>query len=169
MPARKDNPHVGPKRTLVASVLDRLLDDDPDVSTEPASTARPLLRDLRRAVQRDMENLLNARRRPLSWPKEEGELERSVLDYGIPDLTGANLASQEAREAFLRLVESVIRRTEPRLQQVRVVPVEKDEPVERTLRFRIEAQLIAEPAPEPVVFESELEPVSRTLKVEAGP
>ena len=166
MPGRRDDARVDPRRALVPSVLDRLLDDDPEVKNEPASAGRPLLRDLRQAVRRDIEKLLNSRRRPLSCPK--GEIERSVLDYGVPDLTGADLASPSAREEFMRLVEAVIRRAEPRFQQVRVVPLDEEEPLERTLRFRIEAQLMAEPAPEPVVFASELEPVTRVLEVEPG-
>lgn len=167
MAKRKDEGRVGPRRTLVASVLDRLLDDHPDAAGESAA-ARPLLDDIRAAVRRDLENLLNSRRR-LRAPAEDGsELERSVLEYGIPDLTGAGLGSSEKRESFLQMVEEVIRRCEPRLQQVHVVPLDEEEPLERALRFRIEAELIAEPAPEPIVFESELEPVSRTLAVEPG-
>ena len=165
MAGRKDDGRVGPQRALVASVLDRLLDDHPGAASEPAAT-RPLLEDIRNAVRRDLEKLLNSRRRLIPSEEGEPELGSSVLEYGIPDLTGANLASPEKRESFLQTIEEVIRRAEPRLRQVHVVPPDEEEPLERALRFRIEAELIAEPAPEPVVFESELEPVSRTLSVE---
>lgn len=156
---------IDPERTIVASVLDRLLDDDPDVSTEPARGSRPLLRDLRASVRRDMENLLNTRLRPLSWPADLAELDRSLLAYGVPDMTGANLASKRAREEFLRLIEDVLRKGEPRFKTVKVIPLGDDEPLDRTLRFRIEALLHAEPAPEPVTFDSMLEPVSRTFEI----
>lgn len=154
---------VDPQRALVPSVLDRLLDDDPGVTSEP-QTGRPL-RELRKAVRRDLEQLLNTRRRPVAWPEELAELERSLVNYGIPDVSGAAFASQRAREEFLRAIEAVIRRAEPRFASVRVVPLDKEEPLDRTLRFRIDGQLRAEPAPEPVAFDSELQPVSRAVEV----
>jgi type VI secretion system protein ImpF len=36
---------------------------------------------------------------------------------------------------------------------------------DRTLRFRIDAMLYAEPAPEPVIFDSELEPLTNSFSV----
>ena len=36
---------------------------------------------------------------------------------------------------------------------------------DRTVRFRIDAILHADPAPEVIIFDSVLEPVSRTVKV----
>jgi type VI secretion system protein ImpF len=156
-----------PDKAIVASVLDRLLDDDPEVKSEPPRAARPVLRELRASVCRDLEDLLNTRLRPLSWPEELTELDRSLLAYGIPDMTGANLASPRAREEFLRLVEAVIRRCETRFKSVKVVALETGEPLDRTLRFRVEALLHADPAPEPVVFDSTLEPVTRSFEVQA--
>ena len=39
------------------------------------------------------------------------------------------------------------------------------DPEDRTLRFRIEALMYADPAPEPIVLDSVLEPVSRNFSV----
>jgi type VI secretion system protein ImpF len=39
------------------------------------------------------------------------------------------------------------------------------EPLDRTLRFRIDATLYAEPAPEPVVFDSSLQPATGDVHV----
>lgn len=159
---------IDPDRQLVASILDRLIDEDPEARQEPNAGRRPLLRDLRLAVRRDLENLLNTRRTMLLLADELDEVERSIFAYGVPDLTGANLSSKTARAQFLKQVESVIRRYEPRFKTVKVIHTESEDPLDRTLRFRIEALLWAEPAPELVTFDSELEPVRRTFEVQGA-
>jgi type VI secretion system protein ImpF len=156
-----------PNEPVELSVLDRLLDDEPETSREAPRSVRQSLRDLRAAVRRDLENLLNTRQRWRGWPKELDELDRSLLNYGMQDLTGATLASVKSRGEFLRGIEAVIRRCEPRFKNVRVLPHEEGESIDRTLRFRIEAMLQVDPVPEAVVFDSHLEPVSRAMKLDA--
>jgi type VI secretion system protein ImpF len=46
--------------------------------------------------------------------------------------------------------------------------VANPEPGDRTLRFRIDALLRADPSPEPVVFDSTLEPATHTFAVQGG-
>ncbi len=159
---------VGPDQPLVASVLDRLLDDDPLRAREPPKSRHQLLRDLKQSVRRDLENLLNTRWRPMEWPAELAELERSLVNYGIPDVTGQELGSQSGRQEFRRAVEAVIRRYEPRFKQVRVEMLDNAERLDRTLRFRIDALLYAEPAPEPVVFDSAFEPSTGNVEVKGA-
>jgi type VI secretion system protein ImpF len=143
---------------LIASVLDRLLNDEPDVQREAPKSRNQVLRDLKQSVRRDLENLLNTRRRCVSWPENLTELERSLVSYGIPDVTGASLGSERSRVDFCRAIEGVIKAFEPRFKTVKVRPVQNADALDRTLRFRIDALLIADPAPEPVVFDSSLEP-----------
>ncbi|HUT09707.1 MAG TPA: type VI secretion system baseplate subunit TssE [Thermoguttaceae bacterium] len=150
---------------LVPSVLDRLLDDRPDVKREPAKSRSQVLRELKQSLRRDLENLLNTRWRCTSWPEDLDELELSLVNYGIPDITGADLGSAAERERFRRLVEKVIRHFEPRFKQVKVEMLDKAQPLERTLRFRIDALLHAEAAPEPVVFDSMLQPATGNVEV----
>lgn len=150
---------------LLASVLDRLLDDDPTRRRESPKSLSQLLRDLKQSVRRDLENLLNTRWRPAAWPAELAELERSLVNYGIPDITGQDLGSAPGREEFRRAIEAVIRRCEPRFKNVRVEMLDNAEPLDRTLRFRIDALLYAEPAPEPVVFDSAFEPSTGNVEV----
>ena len=45
-------------RPLVPSVLDRLLDDDPGVNREPPASRHQVLDALKKAVCRDLQNLL---------------------------------------------------------------------------------------------------------------
>jgi type VI secretion system protein ImpF len=120
---------------------------------------------MQQSLKRDLENLLNTRVRCTGWPEEYVELERSLVAYGIPDVTAADLQTQRGRREFLRRVEAVIRAFEPRFKSVRVRPVENADYVDRTLRFRVDAMMYAYPAPEPVVFDSALEPISGGFSV----
>lgn len=151
---------------LVPSVLDRLLDDDPETRREPPKAQHQVLAELRASVRRDLENLLNTRWRFEEWPVEYEELDRSLVSYGIPDVSAANLGSPEALRKFLAVVERTIRRFEPRFVSVKVRPVEKSSRLDRTMRFRIDAMMHAYPAPEPIVFDSVVEPTTGRFLVE---
>jgi type VI secretion system protein ImpF len=156
----------GPRDTVLPSVLDRLLDDEPDQKEERPKPPSQALRDLRAAVMRDVSALLNTRRRWPPPPPELTELIPSVEDYGIPDLTGAELGNPAARDEFRRLIEETIRRYEPRFRRVRVELVEAAEKGDRTLRLRVDALMHADPVPEQLVFDSVLDPVQGSLEVE---
>ncbi|HYT92063.1 MAG TPA: type VI secretion system baseplate subunit TssE [Gemmataceae bacterium] len=153
------------EQPLVPSVLDRLLDDDPDVNREAPKTRHQVLRDLKQAVRRDLENLLNTRRRCRGWPAGLKELEKSLVNYGIPDFTGARMSTAEDRDDFRRALETVLRTYESRFKSVKVLLLENTDESDRTLRFRIDGLLVADPAPEPVVFDSALEPTTGGFQV----
>jgi type VI secretion system protein ImpF len=159
---------IRPDQPLVPSVLDRLIDFEPDISREPPKNRTQVLRELKQAVRRDLENLLNTRQRCLPPPPGLAELKQSLVNYGIPDFTGANLASPREREQFCRTLQTVLRQGEPRFKSVQVHLLTNAEPLDRTLRFRIDALLHADPAPEPVVFDSLLEPGTGTVTVKGG-
>ncbi len=154
------------QRPGLPSVLDRLLDDDPGSYGEKPMTLEKLGSALRNAVRRDLEDLLNTRRRPFDLPEGLEELERSSFEYGIPDFSGANLTSAERRRRYLRGIEDIIRRHEPRLSAVRVLPVEERNASYRTLHFRIEAVLRAEPAPESVLYDSHVDILTRSFRIQ---
>jgi type VI secretion system protein ImpF len=152
-------------QSLNPSLLDRLLDDNPGIQQEVTVTPQQSLRNLHQAVRRDLEVLLNTRRRCATYPAHLKELDKSLVNYGIPDFTGANLSSQESRSQFVRVIETVIRRYEPRFKSVRATLLDNVEPLDRTLRFRIDAVVYAEPAPENLVFDSSLEPVTGNVEL----
>jgi type VI secretion system protein ImpF len=156
---------IHPEQPLVPSVLDRLLDAEPEVSREPAKSRNQVLRELKQSVRRDLESLLNTRQRCLPPPAGLKELKQSLANYGIPDFTAANMASPKEREQFCRTLQTVLRQGEPRFKTVKVQLLSNTEPLDRTLRFRIDALLHADPAPEPVVFDSLLEPATGTVAV----
>jgi type VI secretion system protein ImpF len=159
------NSHVRRDQPLVPSVFDRLLDDDPTNSREPATSRRQVLRDLKLSVRRDLENLLNTRQRYGQWPASLAELETSLVNYGIPDFTGVNMSIPSERERLRGVIQRVIEQFEPRFRTVRVQLLENLEAFDRILRFRIDGLLEVDPAPEPVVFDSQLEPTTATFEV----
>jgi type VI secretion system protein ImpF len=142
---------------LVPSVFDRLLDDEPGNSTEPVRNQGQSLRQLKAAVARDLEALLNTRQEGLDeLPNEFIEVSRSLITYGLPDFTSFSLLSAEDRSRILRSVERTVARFEPRLQRVRV-QLDAPHNHDRGLRFRIDALLRIDPAPEPVTFDAVLQ------------
>lgn len=127
-----------------------------------------LLWELKQSVRRDIENLLNTRRRNVTPPQRLAELGDSLLTYGIPDFSGAGPNTMKDREAFCRQIEDIIRDNEPRLVRVGVELAANPEPGDRTLRFKIDALLRADPAPEPVMFDSTLETATHQFAIKGG-
>jgi type VI secretion system protein ImpF len=119
---------------------------------------------MRDTVRRDIENLLNTRQRCRGWPDGLDDLEQSLANYGIPDFTGTDLSADERREEFRATLETVLRRYEPRFASVSVTMLTGDK-LDRTLRFRIEALIRADPMPEPIVFDSYVDPATRSVAV----
>jgi type VI secretion system protein ImpF len=151
---------------LLPSVLDRLLDDEPDVQHELLAHRFQNVRQLRMAVTRDLEALLNTRQEALhDLPAEFVEVRRSLLTYGLPDFTTLTLLSQSDRNRMRRALEQVIATFEPRLDRVRVI-LEPPRPQEQVLRFRIEALLRVEPAPEPITFDVKLQLSTQEYEVQ---
>ena len=77
-----------------------------------------------------------------------------------------NLLDSTSRNNFCRFLETTIQKFEPRFKKVDVSHVGNVDENDRTLRFRIEAVLHAEPLPETIIFNSILEPVTRSVKIE---
>jgi len=146
---------------VASSLLDRLKNSD---GAAGRTTAAQTLRELKQSVLNDLENLLNTRWRCRSWPPSLAELDRSLVNYGIPDFSSGNL-SGAAKEEFRKILEKTIRHFEPRFANVTVEALPAKDGNDRILRFGISAVLLAEPAPEPVKFETALEPASAAFQV----
>lgn len=160
-PIRADQP-------LVPSILDRLLDDEPESSAEAARNRAHLLREMKLALRRDLENLLNTRRRNQKVPDALAEVAKSLVTYGIPDFSGTGPATDDLRAEFAKQVENIIRENEPRLVRVSVELAAVPEDGDRTLRFRIDALMRADPAPEPVSFDSMVEAATTQFSLRGG-
>jgi type VI secretion system protein ImpF len=124
------------------------------------------IRELKRAVARDLEALLNTRHEALEEvPESLEEVRRSLVVYGLPDFTAASLLSPRDRSRIRRALEDTIAAFEPRLERVRIA-LEESERSERAMHFRVEGWLRIEPSPEPVAFDTVLQLTTREYTVQ---
>jgi type VI secretion system protein ImpF len=144
---------IDPHQELLPSVLDRLI--DPEAGGTKARKGYTV-EQMFRAVQRDLEDLLNTRTSHVGLPAAFAEVHHSLIAYGLPDLTSLNAVTPSEREAIGRVIEGVIARFEPRLREVRATLIDPGNNRERTVRFHIDAKLSLDPAPE-VAFDTILE------------
>ncbi len=150
-------PQWEPERTVTQSVLERLIDREPGISSEPPPTRAQSVRLLKAALRRDLEWLLNARRTPEAVGREFKELEQSLFNYGVPDLSAINRESARDRNRLNRVIEQTLATFEPRLKKIKVIPVESPSGAQHVLRFQIEGLLDMDPAPELISFDTVLQ------------
>ncbi len=147
-------------------LLDRLIDNEPERAQDLPMSAAEAMAALRASVRRDLEMLLNSRRRFHSWPAGYTELAQSPLGYGIPDCTAGSFNEQKEREALREEIENTIRRFEPRFATVKVILADTDQKLGGTLRLRVEALMHAEPAPENVSFDTMVDAMTAGVVVQ---
>ena len=158
------------ERTVQPSVLDRLTDESPRTSADSRITYAESLRMFKAAVQRDLEWLLNTRRIVEAATEDFEELQKSVYNYGMPDITSLSRDSAASRKQLLRQVEETLTIFEPRLGNVRVSMIEVEgEALRRELRFVVEATLKLDPTPEQVMFDTVLHFSSGQIDVAGKP
>ena len=149
-------PGIDQEPNLATSILDRLLDDKPGEVQDPFCMIRQGVRELKKSVARDLEELFNTRQGALKeLAVELAEVRSSLLTYGLPDLTSMNPLNPHDRNRIQRLLETAISAFEPRLTSV-CVTVDPSLQEERGLRFHVEAKLRTEPVLEPVAFDTVL-------------
>lgn len=145
-------PHQ-PQRGLQPSILDRLI--DPESGGTAAHTGYTVDQ-MYRVVLRDLEDLLNSVQTTLDIPAEYSEVRDSILTYGLPDLASVQALDPNQRSAIARAIRNAIERFEPRLRRVKVTLLEHRDETSFSLKFRIDACLAIDPAPE-VAFDTILE------------
>src|SRR5215467_10042372 len=131
MPREEDRP-------VQESVLDRLIGDDTEVS---AITRARSVRDLKAAVRRDLEWLLNTRAVAIPPPESLNQVRESVYTYGVSDITSLSADDPKARARLRSMIEEAIRIFEPRLMSVQVTESTSGTGESRQLRFSIQAVL----------------------------
>jgi type VI secretion system protein ImpF len=140
------------------SLLDRLLDSEPDRLADMPRTRQHQLRDALESLRRDLEAVLNTRRCPATPSAKLPRLKRSLLTYGVGDFIGANMITREQRAVFAATLEESIRESEPRLRNLAVSVLDPRDAGERVLRLRIEAMVVLEDNAVPVLFASSINP-----------
>ena len=152
-------------QALTPSILDRLIDLDPERKAETPASRNQVIRELRESVRRDLETLLNTRVPCLSEVQEWQSSQSTIINYGVPDHSGLNLNNDDEREDFARLLQKIVLHYECRFKAVKIKVLSNDDAYDRTFRFRIDATLRVEPAVKAIVFDSSLENVSRKFTV----
>jgi type VI secretion system protein ImpF len=152
---------------VVLSLLDRLIDLDPDSRREARSNPWDEMRDLKASLCRDLTALLNTRRAEEDFPAGFEESTNSLLSFGVVDFTAHDLKSGVEQERLRRSIERAVRQFEPRLAGV-TVTIEEPDPLKPVLQFQIAAVLRVEPSSESVVFDVTLQRESRRMAVSGG-
>jgi type VI secretion system protein ImpF len=137
-----------PKERLQPSLLDRLSDDEPYKKVESRDQRVLSFQRLKRSVVRDLEWLLNAGCLESTLDLTDfPEVKRSVLNYGVPDLTGTTASNVDAA-TLERMLRYRILTFEPRLlsRSLKVRVTNKDE--HNTVIIEIEGELWSQPMPE---------------------
>lgn len=141
-----------PLDRLQPALLDRLLDDDPSNQKPEPKERRVLSKtQFREAVLRDLAFLLNAARPPASdglaaYP----EVERSVLNYGMPSFAGETASSLDTAD-LERAVREALIQFEPRIVpgSLHVQALQEGSLLDwhNVISLRIEAHVWAQPVP----------------------
>jgi type VI secretion system protein ImpF len=147
------------------SLLDRLLDATPELSADPPRTRQAQVRDALDSIRRDLEALLNTRRLHVTPPPALTQLRQSLLSYGMADFIGANMVTREQRQAFAAKIEESIRIFEPRFRNLSVTVLDPRDTTARVLRLRIEATVVLQEGPLPVLFASSVSPTTLRFSV----
>jgi type VI secretion system protein ImpF len=100
---------------LQPSLLDRLIDDEPDHVHEAEDKRTLTKQTLRQAVLRDLSWLLNATGHGANMDEKRfPQASRSVLNFGLPTMSG-QLASSMQRASMERSIKQAILNFEPRI------------------------------------------------------
>ncbi|NDC54566.1 MAG: type VI secretion system baseplate subunit TssE [Planctomycetia bacterium] len=162
---------VDERDEVLPSLLDRLLDDRPDETQEPRWREATAVRVIKTSLCRDLQNLLNTRRSLDDLPEHFECLRTSLLNYGLPDLQSREIREDHDLEVLSRRIADLIEAFEPRLRQVRVTAKldgGERRPVDRRLRFLIEAVLVVEPLRESIAMVSDLDVTGGEFTVGVG-
>ncbi len=162
-------PRWEPEQTVTLSFLDRLVDNDPKAASDPPPNRARSIRVLKAALRRDLEWLLNTRRRPDPAGKEFKELEKSLYNYGLEDVTSMSWAIHNDKLSLTKMIEEAVAVFEPRISRIKVVSLEAAPGAKHILRFQIEGLLDMDPAPELITFDTVLQLSSGEYQVGGEP
>jgi type VI secretion system protein ImpF len=138
---------------IQTSILDRLIDREPGVSRETSQYQIDDIRAAKQSVVKDLENLLNTRRKIFPVPEEFREVNNSLFVYGLPDFSSLNPKNPQVKQMLRRDIEQTVARFERRLKNIKV-QLEMSNKMDHMIRFRITGILNMEPLSEPVTFDT---------------
>lgn len=148
------------KERLQPSLLDRLTDLEPDKSKESSSQQSMSQSQFKEAVIRDLGWLLNSVALDVCVDLDKyPQIQRSVLNYGLPDLSGHTSSMVDVRSVE-KSIKEAIRLFEPRIMRNSLkvkVHSNPDEMSHNSLIFEISGAVFGQPSPFQVVLKSELD------------
>ena len=148
------------KERLQPSLLDRLTDLEPEKSKESSSSQTMSQMQFKEAVIRDLGWLLNSVALDVcvdldSYP----QVQKSVLNYGMPDLSGRTSSSVDI-QSVEKSIKKTIHQFEPRIirNSLKVkIHSNPDTMSHNSMVFEIAGAVFGQPAPFQVVLRSELD------------
>jgi type VI secretion system protein ImpF len=156
---------------LQPSLLDRLTDDEPGKLEESREKRVISATRLRDCVTRDVSWLLNCVSTDVSVDLTDyEEVARSVVNFGIPDLTGVALSGVNADNLQRRVREAILT-FEPRLtaSTLRVAVKANASRMDRkALMFNIDSEMWAQPIPLNLYLKTEVDLETGKFKVSEG-
>lgn len=173
-------PELTTQERLQPALLDRLTDLEPDKKEEPVERRVMSKTQLRQAVLRDLAWLFNTTRHEAGVDPETDlprrdlsnapRVRTSVINYGLPALSGRPATMLELRE-LERSIRQAIITYEPRilpdsLEVKSLVTKEDDLSKVNVVGLQIRGQLWAQPVPLELLLRTEIE--LETGKVEVG-
>ncbi len=144
---------------LYPSLLDRLTDNAPDVKEEPPEHRVLRAAQLRAGVLRDLVWLLNTVRPDDDALAAVAQVRQSVLNYGLPALSGQSLANLQARD-MERAIHDAIVCFEPRIDAATLSVTllrSADMTHHQHVGFEIRGQLWSHPYPVELLLKTQLD------------
>lgn len=133
------------------ALFDRLVDNEPENQHVSASLKTLSVKELKDSIRREISWLLNTR---CTFSQDAlAGVERSVVDYGIPDFSCFFPDNNENRKKLTRAISDVIEAYEPQLKNVDVEVKDDEGQVDKfSLSLLIKANVIINQVPEPITF-----------------
>ena len=158
-----------PKDRLQPSLLKRLEDDEPRKREESRNKRILSFEKFKKSVLKDLEWLLNAGCLETTQDLSDyPHVKKSVLNYGLPDLSGTTASSVDDT-TLERLLRKTILNFEPRILadslKVRVTNRDKH----NNIIFEIEGDLWSQPMPEHLYLKTILDLELGNVEVEGAP
>jgi type VI secretion system protein ImpF len=150
-----------PQERLQPALLDRLTDDEPGTRHEPREQRVMSKSRLRQAVLRDLAWLFNATRFETAGQLARmPQVRRSVVNYGLPTLSGRALSSLDLVELERAIRQSILDfepRVLPETLQVTALVETGDMDRHNVVGAEIRGQLWAQPMPLELLVRTEID------------
>jgi len=154
-------PELTPQERLQPALLDRLTDDEPDKKQEPRERRVMSRTHLRRAVLRDLAWLFNTTRLEASVDLSSApQVRRSVINFGLPALSGRSASSVDIAE-LERSIRQALIDFEPRIlpETLRVEALLESSSLDHhnVIGVKIMGELWAQPVPLELLLRTEID------------